>query len=144
MVGSDGTSKKYTKNEAGKKINYKKDKDPELYKKWMKRTHIKIQDTGEKEDKRTVENAFSFHMKRYEDRKEGKKMKNTRINSRGQIKNVDQLTKMKKKKRLEIEKRSKKRRDPNSASSMAFKNRIQGKIEARSRPTRQKLIMKKK
>jgi hypothetical protein len=42
-IGQDG---KKTKNESGKAINYKKDKDPELYKKWMKRTHLKIQDTG--------------------------------------------------------------------------------------------------
>ena len=42
-IGQDG---KKTKNEAGKAINYKKDKDPELYKKWMRKTHLKIQDAG--------------------------------------------------------------------------------------------------
>ena len=45
IIGSDG--KAYMpKNEAGKSIDAKK-KDPELYKKWMKRTHLRVQRAGE-------------------------------------------------------------------------------------------------
>lgn len=62
------------KNESGKVINYKKDKDPELYKKWVKRTHLKIQYAGEQEDKRTVENAQSFHKGRKDLKRMGKKV----------------------------------------------------------------------
>lgn len=62
------------KNEAGKVINYKKDKDPELYKKWVKRTHLKIQDTGEQEDRRTVSSAQNFHKGRIDMKRMGKKV----------------------------------------------------------------------
>ena len=86
-VRHDGST---LKNEAGKKINYKRDKDPELYKKWVRRTHLKIQDTGkepkilysfvliyilgEQEDRRTVDNAQSFHKGRRDMKRMGKKV----------------------------------------------------------------------
>ena len=63
------------KNEAGKRINYKKDKDPKLYEKWRKRTHLKIQDTGEREDTKTVNNAQSFHKQAQEAKRSGHKNK---------------------------------------------------------------------
>ena len=44
------------KNEAGKAIDEKK-KKPEIYKKWMKKTHLKIQKAGEVEDPRTVKSV---------------------------------------------------------------------------------------
>lgn len=62
------------KNEAGKKINYKRDKDPELYKKWVRKTHLKIQETGEQEDRKTVNNAQSFHKDRRDMKRMGKKV----------------------------------------------------------------------
>ena len=142
VVGTDGHSYK-PKNESGKKINLKKDKDPELYKKWIRRTHLKIQDAGEREDRRTVEGAINFNRKRAQDRAEGKRQKSARQSSKGQIKNIDQLAKMKKKKRISIEKRSRRKRDPNSAASVAFRQKIQAKVDARSRPTKSKVIMKK-
>ena len=74
-VGSDGKISK-TKNESGKFVNYKKDKDPELYRRWMRRTHLKIQDTGEQEDRRTVQNAQSYHKDRRELKRMGKKASN--------------------------------------------------------------------
>ncbi len=48
VVGKDGKAIR-PKNESGKAINDKK-KDPEIYKKWMKRTHLRVQRAGERED----------------------------------------------------------------------------------------------
>ncbi len=55
---------------------------------------------------------------------------------------MEQIEKMKKKKRKVKELQKGKRRDPNSAASKAFERRIQSKVEARSRPTRSKIILK--
>uniref|UniRef100_A0A7S3KPE4 RNA helicase n=1 Tax=Euplotes crassus TaxID=5936 RepID=A0A7S3KPE4_EUPCR len=129
------------KNEAGKVINYKKDKDPELYKKWVKRTHLKIQDTGEHEDKRTVDNAQQFHQGRRDMKRMGKKASNIKGKDKQQVRKMEQIEKMKKKKRKVKELQKGKRRNPNSASSRAFQKRIQNKVEARSRPTRSKIIL---
>jgi len=40
------------KNESGVLVDDKK--DPEIYKRWMKRTHLRIQKVGEMEDSATV------------------------------------------------------------------------------------------
>jgi hypothetical protein len=142
-VGKDGTVTKL-KNEAGKVINYKKDKDPELYKRWMKRTHLKIQDTGEHEDRRMVDNAQSFHQDRRELKRMGQKATNIKGKDREQVRKMDQIEKMKKKKRKLKEMKKGKKRDPNSASSVKFQRKIQSKIEARSRPTNTKIILKER
>ncbi len=63
------------KNESGKYINYKKDKDPQLYKKWVQRTHLKIQDTGEREDKRAVDSAQQIHKGRRDMKRMGKNVR---------------------------------------------------------------------
>lgn len=55
---------------------------------------------------------------------------------------MDQIEKLKKKKRKLKEMSKGRRRDPNSAASKAFERKIQRKVEARSRPTRSKIILK--
>lgn len=142
-IGSDGKATKI-KNEAGKFVNYKKDKDPELYKKWMRRTHLKIQDAGEKEDVRTVENARSFHMNRRELKRQGKKTSNIRGRPRDQVKGIDQIEKMKRDNRKMKEIKKGGRRKYGAQATHEFNKRIQQKIETRSRPTRSKIILKKK
>lgn len=143
VVGKDGTKSKL-KNESGKFINYKKDKDPELYKKWMKRTHLKIQETGEREDRRTVESAGSFHKNRRELKRMGKKATNIKGKDKEQLRRMEQIEKLKKKKQKMKDYKKGNKRDPNSASSIAFNRKIQGKIEARSRPTKTKIILKER
>ena len=75
----DKTKKRYTlqkvdregrviserKNEAGKKIT-KNDKHEDVYKKWQQRTHLSLQRTGEKEDRKLMQQAKSSN--------EGRKM----------------------------------------------------------------------
>jgi len=141
-VGSDGKISK-TKNESGKFVNYKKDKDPELYRRWMRRTHLKIQDTGEQEDRRTVQNAQSYHKDRRELKRMGKKASNIKGRPGQQVRGMDQVEKAKNDKRKDKEKTLRgKRRDPKSQSSVQFRKKIQEKVEARSRPTKSKIIMK--
>lgn len=50
LVDKDGKSHRI-RNESGQVIDNKK--NPEIYKKWMKRTHLRIQKTGEVEDSKT-------------------------------------------------------------------------------------------
>ena len=107
-VGKDGNVQKL-KNESGKLINYKKDKDPELYKKWMKKTHIKIQESGEMEDRHTVQSAHTFHRSKYKMKQKGHKK--DRVKDREQLRKVDQNEKiMKKRKKYELNKKINKKR----------------------------------
>jgi len=143
VVGKDGTKSKL-KNEAGKFINYKKDKDPELYKKWMRRTHLKIQDTGEREDRRTVESAGAYNRNRREMKRMGQTATNIKGKDKEQLRRMDQIEKLKRKKQKMKDYKKGNRRDPNSASSIAFNKKIQAKVEARSRPTKTKIILKER
>jgi len=44
------------RNESGAKISRPKEKSKEsIYQKWMKRTHLKLQHTGENEDRKAIE-----------------------------------------------------------------------------------------
>ena len=49
-VDRDGRVMKEKKNEAGVKIKKRDSKKESIYKKWMKRTHMKLQNTGEVEN----------------------------------------------------------------------------------------------
>lgn len=60
-VDKEGRIIKEKRNESGAKIS-KKDatksaEDQKIYKKWMKKTHLKIQNVGEMEDKRATDLA---------------------------------------------------------------------------------------
>uniref|UniRef100_A0A7S3J4G9 DBP10 C-terminal domain-containing protein n=1 Tax=Euplotes harpa TaxID=151035 RepID=A0A7S3J4G9_9SPIT len=142
-TGKDSFVKK-ARNEAGKLINYKRDKDPELYKKWMKKTHLKIQDTGEQEDKHTVTGASSYTKDRYQLKSMGKKNVNVRLKEKEQLRKVAQIEKIKQKKQKLKEFKKGRKRDDNSASSIKFHKKIQAKIERRSRPTKSKIILKER
>lgn len=54
-IDSTGRVIKDQRNEAGKKIKKKDLKKESAYDKWSKRTHLKLQDVGEMEDKKYTE-----------------------------------------------------------------------------------------
>jgi hypothetical protein len=59
-VDRDGRVIKEKRNESGAKItklNAEKTKDQEVYKKWMKKTHLKLQPAGEVENSKAIELA---------------------------------------------------------------------------------------
>jgi vacuolar-type H+-ATPase subunit H len=59
-----------------------------------------------------------------------------------QLKQTEQIEKLKNKKRQLKDDAKGKRRDPNSSATRKFNKRIQAKVESRSRPTKGKIIFK--
>jgi len=62
--GRDGKAVR-VRNESGKAVNDKK-KAPEIYKQWMKRSHMRIQKGGELEDEKAVAQVKSGSKNRRE------------------------------------------------------------------------------
>ncbi len=123
----------------GKPIQKLKDK----YNKWVKRTHVRIQDAGEAEDERMVENARSSSKSRkdYIKEKHGPNRKAKMMERRPrrtELRNPEEILKAKK-----TDLRHKKARlgKPNPSQKFARANR---KMAARSAPTRSKMIVRKR
>ena len=77
IVGMDGKTKAI-RNESGAFINDKKKKKPELYKKWMKRTHLRVQSAGEVEDEKGHVSAASSLRERREMKRMGSQGKDVK------------------------------------------------------------------
>jgi len=90
--------------------------DQKVYKKWMQKTHLKLQNTGEMEDSKIIERAKTSNESR-------RMMKSFRkghkdLNKGEDARSNNQLVKMKKKKLLEKMKKSgKKERGGNNPSN---------------------------
>ena len=130
MVGKDGKSKTI-RNESGAIIT-DKDKKPELYKKWMKKTLLRVQKAGEVEnEKGSIEAAM--HMR------ERKSLSGAggRDSDKCQMKKPEQVLKMKKRNVLKKERTSNKF---SKHRTQEFRKKIDSKIKSRQRPSRSKVV----
>lgn len=133
------------RNESGVKITKEMLKNPKesIYKKWMKKTHLKLQNNGEMEDQKTVNIAKSSS--------EGRKMmkhfksKHADLNEGEDAKSGDKMIEAKKKKMMmkvmqNKDKNKGRQRDQNGKKDIGDKAR--NKIMYGSRPTRVRAIIK--
>jgi len=98
VMDSRGNKVKTNKNESGKSIDEKKGKDKLIYQKWMRKSHMRVQKTGEMEDQGNTGSAKNAHGDRHKprdrneskDRKQGRGVKN-------ELKSTDEILKKKKK-----------------------------------------------
>jgi hypothetical protein len=142
-VDRDGKVIKEKRNEAGAKItnkNAEKTKES-IYKKWMKKTHMKLQNAGELEDKRAIESAKSAN----ESRKMMKHFKNrhgSELNRGEDPRSNKKMIEMKKKKMLEKIRENSKKNSKGKKGDKKINEKSWKKIVDHSRPTRSKAIMK--
>lgn len=144
-VDRDGKQIREKRNEAGVKITKqeaeKGAQEQKIYKQWMQRTHMKLQPVGEQENKKAVEMARSSSEGRKMFKQFGNKHKKE-LAQGDDPRSHDHLLDAKKKKMME------------KASKTGFKREKAGpdgkygekqwaKIQAKSRPTRSKLILKR-
>ena len=113
-----------------------------FYKKWMKKTHLKLQQTGEIEDNKLVEKARSST----DSRKMMKQFKKKHDLNKGEdAKSNNKLVQMKKKKLLSKMKSGK---NNNKRGSHGFGEKVgdkqMRKIVGNSKPTRSKIITKRR
>lgn len=120
------------KNEAGKVIDEKK-KKPDLYKSWVKRSHLSIQKAGEIEDK----NATSRVKSSARDRRELKSKMKSDPRAKQELKQTEQIAKMKKRKQKEADRR-KGKRGGKPAHVLQKQN---AKIRSRMTPMKSKTIL---
>ena len=155
-MGRDGKRVK-EKNEAGVTITDKsrqKHGDQELYRKWMKKTHLRIQKAGEVEDAATVSRARNARQERWKERQDRFSRGRGGSSSLGRggrgpggpggrdMKGVDQVMKEKKQRVKSAMKRES--RGEKARRSEEWKKGMMKKIQSKSRPTRSKMIIKGK
>lgn len=131
FVDPDGKMIKEKEGLGGNKTLHKlKDK----YQKWIKKTHVRIQNAGEAEDSTMVENAKNAYKSRKEMKKERGQQQFAGKRPRNELNTPEHILKAKKK---DMKKRSRGR--PNQAMKYAKSER---KIAQRSRPSRSRMILK--
>ena len=145
-IDSDRNVIKEKRNESGAKITkkgaLKNQTEQMFYKKWMKKTHLKLQQTGEIEDNKLVEKARSSTdsikmMKQFKKKHD--------LNKGEDAKSNNKLVQMKKKKLLSKMKSGK---NNNKRGSHGFGEKVgdkqMRKIVGNSKPTRSKIITKRR
>jgi len=129
IVDKDGKSHRI-KNEAGQAIDDKK--SPEIYKWWMKKTHLRIQKAGEMEDTKT---HAAVNLSSWE-RREMKMIQKSGKNQNAGLKQADQVLKMKKK----IVKKGWQSPEQRKIATANFKKKVEMKIKSHQAPQRSKTI----
>jgi hypothetical protein len=149
-VDRDGNIVRDKKNEAGVKITAKmgENRPESIYKKWMKKTHLKLQSSGEVENTKTVEAAKnsseSRKMVKYFKARHGAELdKGEDPRSHNKVIEAKQK-KMMQKIKQNGDKNKKGDKKGGAQEGRSHSEKARAKIIARSQPTRSKQIVKGK